>query len=88
MAIAVYSFFNKYKSALIFSIVFFQVSLFTGDFAFPVSFLSDAFQKVAKVNPIYHLNRLFTEVWNSTFTFSDNYMSLLYLTVFFIKTPS
>ncbi|MFC5465255.1 ABC transporter permease [Lederbergia graminis] len=69
---AIYSLFKQEKSALVFSIIIFQVVMFTGDFSFPVSQMPDFVQLIANVNPIYHMNHLFTNVWNQLFSFDKN----------------
>lgn len=65
---AIYSNFKEVKSALVVSIVLFQIVMFTGGFSIPVDKLPNLVQIVAKINPIYHLNQLYIAVWNQTFT--------------------
>ena len=69
-SLACYSFFNDMKSALVFSIVTFQVVMFTGDFSIPVAKSPKFVQYMANVNPVYHLNHLFINVWNNAFEFN------------------
>ena len=67
IASAIYSFFNEMKSALVFSIVIFQVVIFTGGFAFPISMMPKFIQVIADFNPLYHMNNLFIAIWNDRF---------------------
>ncbi len=60
------------NSALVFSIVIFQVVIFTGDFAMPVSMMPKFIQVMADFNPLYHMNHLFTAVWNGQLTFDNS----------------
>ena len=90
IASAVYSFFNEMKSALVFSIVIFQVAIFTGGFALPISMMPKFVQVIAKFNPLYHMNNLFIAVWNDQLTFSNStlisitYISCLVIAALFI----
>lgn len=72
IASAIYSFFNEVKSALVFSIVIFQVVIFTGGFAFPINMMPKFIQVIADLNPLYHMNNLFIAVWNEQLTFSNS----------------
>ncbi len=69
---AIYSLFNEMKSALVFSILLFQFVMFTGDFSIPVSQMPDFVQIIAKMNPIYHMNHLFIDVWNQRLVFDSS----------------
>ncbi|MEK4487405.1 ABC transporter permease [Psychrobacillus sp. FSL H8-0484] len=64
MASAIYSFFKNMNSALVFSIVSFQVVMFTGGFAMPINLMPKFIQVIADFNPLYHMNTLFIAVWN------------------------
>ncbi|MBU5467375.1 ABC transporter permease [Virgibacillus sp. MSJ-26] len=82
---AVYSLFKDMKSALIFSILIFQVVMFTGDFSLPVAKMPDFVQFIAKINPIYHMNHLFIDIWNQQFTLdSSTFISFGVITGVFI----
>ena len=72
IASAIYSLFNEMKSALVFSIVIFQVVIFTGGFAMPISMMPKFIQVIAEFNPLYHMNNLFIAVWNGQLTFDDS----------------
>lgn len=65
MASAIYSLFNKMNSALVFSIVLFQVVMITGGFAIPIEMMPKFVVTLASLNPIYHMNQLFIAVWNN-----------------------
>ncbi|RLL42882.1 ABC transporter permease [Oceanobacillus piezotolerans] len=69
---AVYSLFRDLKSALIFSILIFQVVMFTGDFSLPVAQMPTFIQVIANINPMYHVNHLFIDVWNSQLIFNND----------------
>ncbi|QAS52237.1 ABC transporter permease [Halobacillus litoralis] len=69
---AIYSLFKEMKSALVFSILIFQVVMFTGDFSLPVSQMPSFVQVIANMNPIYHMNHLFIDVWNQQLTFDSS----------------
>ncbi|MCZ2259313.1 ABC transporter permease [Sporosarcina sp. G11-34] len=90
IASAIYSFFNEMKSALVFSIVIFQVVIFTGGFALPVNMMPKFLQVIAEFNPLYHMNNLFIAVWNDQLTFSNStlisitYISCLVIVALFI----
>lgn len=80
IASAVYSFFMNDKSALIFSIVIFQVVMLTGGFAMPVDRMPEIVQTIAALNPLYHMNKIFTAVWNSQLQFESGvFISIGYL---------
>lgn len=80
-----YSFFKEMKSALIFSIVTFQIVMFTGDFSIPIANTPKFVQYAAKVNPIYHLNHLFIDVWNKALDFNKStVISLSYIAVILV----
>ena len=72
IASAIYSFFSEMKSALVFSIVFFQIVIFTGGFAMPISMMPKFVQIIANLNPLYHMNNLFISIWNEQLTFNNN----------------
>jgi len=72
IASAIYSFFNEMKSALVFSIVIFQVVIFTGGFALPINMMPKFIQVIAEVNPLYHMNILFIAVWNDQLTLDNS----------------
>jgi len=82
---AIYSFFNEMKSALVFSIVIFQVVIFTGDFTMPVESMPEFVQFIANLNPIFHLNHLFVAIWNQVFEWnSETLVSISYIAGFVI----
>lgn len=81
ISLSCYSFFKEMKSALVFSIISFQVVMFTGDFSVPVAQAPKFVQYIARVNPVYHLNHLFINIWNNSFELSkQNLMSIGYVT--------
>ncbi len=90
IASAIYSFFNEMKSALVFSIVIFQVVIFTGGFALPISMMPKFIQVIAEFNPLYHMNNLFIAVWNEQLTFDNStlisigYISCLVITALLV----
>jgi ABC-2 type transport system permease protein len=90
IASAIYSFFNEVKSALVFSIVIFQVVIFTGGFAFPINMMPKFIQVIADLNPLYHMNNLFIAVWNEQLTFDNStlisigYISCLVITALLV----
>jgi ABC-2 type transport system permease protein len=94
IASAIYSFFNEVKSALVFSIVIFQVVIFTGGFAFPIRMMPKFIQVIAEFNPLYHMNNLFIAVWNDQLTFTNNtlisigYISCLVIVALFVLSIS
>lgn len=61
---AIYSFFKSMNAALVFSIVIFQVVMFTGGFTMPIAMMPKFVQVIADFNPIYHMNQIFIAVWN------------------------
>ncbi|MFS0690686.1 ABC transporter permease [Sporosarcina sp. 179-K 8C2 HS] len=61
---AIYSLFTSMNAALVFSIVIFQVVMFTGGFTMPISMMPKFVQVIADLNPLYHMNQLFIAVWN------------------------
>lgn len=67
----IYSNFKEVKTALVVSIVLFQVVMFTGGFSVPVESLPNFVRYVAYVNPIYHLNKIYVSIWNQTFDFTQ-----------------
>lgn len=69
---AIYSLFNDMKTALVFSILIFQVVMFTGDFSLPVSQMPKFIQIIANLNPIYHMNHLFIDIWNEQLHLNNN----------------
>lgn len=71
MSSAVYSLFNSMNAALVFSIVIFQVVIFTGGFAMPIDLMPQFVQIMADVNPLYHMNLLFIAIWNGQFSFDN-----------------
>ncbi|SES36924.1 ABC transporter permease [Psychrobacillus sp. OK032] len=80
IASAIYSFFKNMNSALVFSIVIFQVVIFTGGFAMPISMMPKFIQVIADFNPMYHMNNLFIAVWNGQLTFDNNvFLSIGYI---------
>ncbi|MGD6942926.1 ABC transporter permease [Cytobacillus gottheilii] len=84
---AIYSLFKEMKTALIFSILIFQVVMFTGDFSIPVSQMPDFIQIVAKANPMYHMNHLFIDVWNQQLVFDgQTIISIAIVLVVFIAS--
>ena len=90
IASAIYSFFNDMKSALVFSIIIFQVVMFTGDFTMPVSMMPKFIQVIANFNPLYHMNHLFIAIWNGQLEFDNStfisigFVIILVLIAFFI----
>ena len=64
MASAIYSLFDNINSALVFSIVIMQIVIFTGGFAQPINLMPNFIQVSAKLNPLYHMNNMFIDVWN------------------------
>ncbi|MCM3638437.1 ABC transporter permease [Sporosarcina luteola] len=61
---AIYSLFTSMNGALVFSIVIFQVVMFTGGFTMPIAMMPKFVQVIADFNPVYHMNQLFIAVWN------------------------
>ncbi|WP_046175948.1 ABC transporter permease [Domibacillus indicus] len=84
-ASAVYSFFKNMKSALVFSIICFQVVMITGDFSFPVNMMPDFVQAAARANPMYHMNHLFIDVWNGQLAWnSSTWTAVSFLSFVFV----
>ena len=54
---AIYSLFKSMNAALVFSIVIFQVVMFTGGFTMPISMMPKFVQVIADFNPLYHMNQ-------------------------------
>ena len=71
MSSAIYSLFKSMNAALVFSIVIFQVVLFTGGFAMPISMMPKFIQIIADINPLYHMNNLFIAIWNRQLIFDN-----------------
>ncbi|ACA41483.1 ABC transporter permease [Lysinibacillus sp. fkY74-1] len=69
---AIYSNFKEVKTALILSIVLFQIVMFTGGFSVPVESLPNFVKYVSYVNPFYHLNNIYISIWNETFEFNQD----------------
>jgi len=94
IASAIYSFFNEMKSALVFSIVIFQVVIFTGGFALPINRMPKFIQVIAEFNPLYHMNNLFIAVWNEQLTFDNStlisfgYIACLVIVAFLVLRSS
>lgn len=85
IASAIYSFFKNMNSALVFSIVIFQVVMFTGGFAMPISIMPKFIQVIADFNPMYHMNNLFIAVWNGQLTLDNSVLlSISYILVLVI----
>lgn len=85
IASAIYSFFQNMNSALVFSIVIFQIVIFTGGFAMPISMMPKFIQVIADFNPMYHMNNLFIAVWNGQLTFDNTVLlSIGYMVVLVI----
>jgi ABC-2 type transport system permease protein len=61
-ASVIYSFFNEMKSALVFSIITFQLVIFTGGFTLPIDMMPRFVQIIANFNPLFHMNNLFISV--------------------------
>lgn len=90
IASAIYSFFNEMKSALVFSIVIFQVVIFTGGFTLPINMMPKFIQIIAEFNPLYHMNNMFIAVWNDQLTLTNStlisigYISCLVIVAFLV----
>jgi ABC-2 type transport system permease protein len=69
---AIYSLFKSMNAALVFSIVIFQVVIFTGGFTMPISMMPKFVQVIAELNPLYHMNNLFIAIWNGQLTFNNS----------------
>ncbi|MBY0221543.1 MULTISPECIES: ABC transporter permease [Sporosarcina] len=61
---AIYSFFTNQNSALVFSIVIFQLVMISGGFTMPIELMPKFVQTIADFNVIYHMNQLFIAIWN------------------------
>lgn len=82
IASAIYSFFQNMNSALVFSIVIFQVVIFTGGMAMPIVMMPQFVQVIADFNPLFHMNKLFTDVWNGHLMFDrGTLLSIGYLAI-------
>jgi ABC-2 type transport system permease protein len=78
---AIYSLFKSMNAALVFSIVIFQIVIFTGGFAMPISMMPNFVQIIAEVNPLYHMNNMFIAIWNGQLTFNNSTLiSIGYIT--------
>lgn len=69
---AIYSLFTSMNGALVFSIVIFQVVMFTGGFTMPIDMMPKFVQVIADFNPLYHMNQLFIAVWNGQFQIDNS----------------
>lgn len=69
---AIYSLFTSMNGALVFSIVIFQVVMFTGGFTMPINMMPKFVQIIADFNPLYHMNQLFIAVWNGQFVWNNS----------------
>ncbi|WP_339253259.1 ABC transporter permease [Sporosarcina sp. FSL W8-0480] len=69
---AIYSLFTSMNGALVFSIVIFQIVMFTGGFTMPIDMMPKFVQVIAEFNPIYHMNQLFIAVWNGQFQWDSS----------------
>ncbi|MEI4770131.1 ABC transporter permease [Psychrobacillus sp. FJAT-51614] len=81
LASVIYSFFQNMNSALVFSIVIFQIVMLTGGFAMPISMMPKFVQVIADVNPLYHMNNLFIAVWNGQLNFDSNTLTSIFYIV-------
>ncbi|MBE1553042.1 ABC transporter permease [Sporosarcina limicola] len=82
---AIYSFFSNMNSALVFSIIIFQVVMITGGFAIPVEMMPKFVTVIAEVNPIYHMNKLFIAIWNEQFQLDKStFISIGYIVALII----
>lgn len=87
LASAIYSFFNNMNSALVFSIVIFQIVIFTGGFAIPVAMMPKFVQVIAEINPLYHMNNMFIAVWNGQLSMNNStFLSIGYIIVLVIAS--
>ncbi|MFD1929820.1 ABC transporter permease [Sporosarcina siberiensis] len=71
---AIYSLFNNVNGALVFSIIIFQVIMITGGFAIPIELMPTFVKTIANLNPVYHMNQLFIDVWNNQLLFDKSTM--------------
>ena len=77
---AIYSLFKSMNAALVFSIVIFQVVMFTGGFTMPISMMPKFVQVIADLNPLYHMNNIFIAIWNQQLTFNNStFISISYI---------
>ena len=77
---AIYSLFKSMNAALVFSIVIFQVVMFTGGFTMPISMMPKFVQVIADFNPLYHMNNMFIAIWNQQLTFNNStFISIGYI---------
>lgn len=77
---AIYSLFKSMNAALVFSIVIFQVVMFTGGFTMPISMMPKFVQVIADLNPLYHMNNMFIAIWNQQLTFNNStFISISYI---------
>ncbi len=68
------------NAALVFSIVIFQVVMFTGGFTMPISMMPKFVQVIADLNPLYHMNNMFIAIWNQQLTFNNStFISIGYI---------
>lgn len=84
IASAIYSFFQNVNSALVFSIVIFQVGVFTGGLTIPIHLMPKFIQVISEFSPLYHMNNLFVAVWNGQLILHNS--SLLSIGYIFILT--
>ncbi|MBO1910411.1 ABC transporter permease, partial [Microvirga sp. 3-52] len=78
---AIYSLFKSMNAALVFSIIIFQIVIFTGGFTMPISMMPKFVQVIAEINPLYHMNNLFIAIWNGQQTFNNSTLiSIGYIT--------
>jgi ABC-2 type transport system permease protein len=78
---ALYRFFKRVRTSVIVSVVLYLFVLFIGGFIMPLSLLPAFLVRIAYVNPLYHLNVIYTACWNGTFVFSNLLGSAIYLLV-------
>ncbi|MGG0668380.1 ABC transporter permease [Lederbergia citrisecunda] len=79
---AIYSLFTSMNGALVFSIVIFQVVMFTGGFTMPIAMMPKFVQIIADFNPLYHMNQLFITVWNGQLEWnSATFISIGYIVI-------
>ncbi|WP_432351925.1 ABC transporter permease [Sporosarcina sp. A2] len=74
IASAIYSFFKTQNSALIFSIVIFQVVMITGGFAIPIELMPKFVHTIANFNMMSHMNQLFVSIWNGQLAWTSETM--------------
>jgi len=89
---AIYSLFTNVNSALVFSIIIFQVVMVTGGFTAPVEMMPKFVQILSEMNPVYLMNQLFIDVWNgqllfdkSTWISTSYVVSLVIIALFFLR---